>query len=152
MKKVLCVLASFLLISGISFAEFVGSSTYPTNQGFQGGNTSYSLSSIKDVMGMYDVQPTIGNMLNFYNPYALGSDIFSKQENVVVFPSGNWITNRMYYNSQKEEGYSIQNEPVSVDYIEKYTKLAETKVSISDKIIVYNLFDKIKNKETKEEK
>lgn len=66
MKKVLCVLASFLLISGISFAEFVGSSTYPTNQGFQGGNTSYSLSSIKDVMGMYDDQITMikGNIVN----------------------------------------------------------------------------------------
>lgn len=107
--------------------------------------------TISEVMGMYDVQPTIGNMFNFNNPFALGSDIFSKQENVVIFPSGNWITNRMYYNSQKEEGYSIQNEPVSVDYIEKYTKLAETKVSISDKIIVYNLFDKIKNKEIKED-
>ena len=29
------------------------------------------------------------------------------------------------------------------DYIEKYTKLADKKVSISDKIIVYNLFDKL---------
>ena len=108
--------------------------------------------TVSEVMGMYDVQPTIGNMFNFNNPYALGSDIFSKQENVVIFPSGNWITNRMYYNSQKEEGYSIQNEPVSVEYIEKYTSLAETKVSIADKIIVYNLFDKIEKKENKEEK
>ena len=108
--------------------------------------------TVSEVTGMYDAQPTLGNMFNFYNPYALGSDIFSKQENVVIFPSGNWITNRMYYNSQKEEGYSIQNEPVSVEYIEKYTTLAETKVAIADKIIVYNLFDKIKNLEIKEEK
>lgn len=58
MKKVLCVLAGLLLISGTSFAEFVGSSTYPANQGFQGGNSGYSLSSIKDVLGMYDDQIT----------------------------------------------------------------------------------------------
>ena len=102
---------------------------------------------VDEVMGMYDAQPTLGNMLNFNNPYALGGDIFSKQENVVIFPSGNWITNRMYYNSQKEEGYSITNDPVSIEYIEKYNNLAELKVSISDDIIVYNLFDKIKNLE-----
>ena len=94
-------------------------------------------------MGMYDVQPTLGNMFNFYNPYALGNDIFSVEENVVVFPDGNWVTDKMYYNSQKSEGYSIENEPLSIDYIEKYTKLADKKVSISDKIIVYNLFDKL---------
>lgn len=98
---------------------------------------------ISEPMGMYDVQPTIGNMFNFHNRYALGHDIFSIKENTIVFPDGNWLTNSMYYNSQKDEGYSINNEPVSVEYIENHTKDAETKVSISDKIIVYNLFDKI---------
>ena len=54
------------------------------------------------MMGMYDVMPTIGNMLGFYNKYALGHDIFeTKENNIVVFPNGNWITNKMYYNSQK---------------------------------------------------
>ena len=42
-------------------------------------------------MGMYDVMPTIGNMLGFYNKYALGHDIFeTKENNIVVFPNGNW--------------------------------------------------------------
>ena len=27
---------------------------------------------VKDVMGMYDVMPTLGNMLGFYNKYQLG--------------------------------------------------------------------------------
>lgn len=102
---------------------------------------------ITQAMGMYDVQPTLGNMFNFHNRYALGNDIFNTTENVVIFPDGNWLTNRMYYNSQKGEGFSIQNEPVSVEYIEKYTALAETKVSIADKIIVYDLFDKVKSLE-----
>ena len=100
---------------------------------------------ITEVMGMYDVMPTLGNMFDFYSPYALGHDIFSIDENVVVFPDGNWLTNKMYYNSQKEEGLLLQsNETVSADYISKYTKIAEEKVSVSDKIIVYDLIKKMK--------
>ena len=98
---------------------------------------------IDKVMGMYDVQPTLGNMFNFYNPFALGNDIFEVEENVVIFPDGNWITDKMYYNSQKSEGYSIENEPLSIEYIDKYSNVADKKVSISDEIIVYDLFDKL---------
>ena len=53
---------------------------------------------------MYDIAPTLGNMFGFKNPYALGNDIFSISNNMVVFPDGNGITNKMYYNSQKNEG------------------------------------------------
>ena len=49
-------------------------------------------------MGMYDVMPTLGNMFGFYNKYALGHDIFNHlDDNVVVFPTGNWLTNKVYY-------------------------------------------------------
>ena len=98
---------------------------------------------VNKVMGMYDVMPTLGNMFNFYNKYALGNDIFSIDENAVIFPDGNWLTDKMYYNSQKEEGLLLKpEEPVSVDYINKYTDMAEKKISISDKIIVYDLIKK----------
>ncbi|MBR6113205.1 MAG: sulfatase-like hydrolase/transferase [Bacilli bacterium] len=101
---------------------------------------------VTEVMGMYDVQPTLGNMFNFYNPYALGHDIFSTTDNVVVFPNGNWHTNKMYYNNQKDEGLSlIQNDTISSDYITKYIEYAQNRVSISDKIIVYDLFAKNKD-------
>ena len=107
-------------------------------------NNKFS-TEITEVMGMYDVMPTLGNMFDFYSPYALGHDIFSTTENVVIFPDGNWLTNKMYYNSQKEEGLLLQsNETVSADYIDKYNKIAEEKVSVSDKIIVYDLIRKTK--------
>jgi len=49
----------------------------------------------------------------------------------------------MYYNSQKEEGLLLQsNETVSADYIDKYNKTAEQAISVSDKIIVYDLIKK----------
>ena len=64
----------------------------------------YEPREIEQVMGMYDVQPTLGNMLGFENKYALGHDIFSipeDSENVVIFPNGNFITDTVYYDSQK---------------------------------------------------
>ncbi len=98
---------------------------------------------ITKVMGMYDVLPTLGNMMGFNSQYALGHDIFSIDENVVVFPDGNWLTDKMYYNHQKEEGKMLNDgETVSVDYIEKYNEYAEQVISISDSIIVYDLVEK----------
>ncbi len=102
----------------------------------------------KKIMGMYDVIPTLGNMFGFKSKYALGHDIFSIDENVVFFPDGNWLTDKMYYNQSKEEGKLLNpDDTVSVDYIQKYNKLADEAVSISDSIIVYDL---IKKEEAKE--
>ena len=97
---------------------------------------------ITKVMGMYDVLPTIGNMFDFKNEYALGHDIFSTNENIVVFPDGNWLTNKMYYNSQKEEGKPLTTEPVSVDYINEKNEYSQKILSVSDSIIVYDLIKK----------
>lgn len=99
---------------------------------------------VTKVMGMYDVLPTIGNMFDFYNPYALGHDIFSVDDNIVVFPDGNWLTDKMYYNSQKEEGKPLTDEPVSVDYINEKNEYTQELLSVSDSIIVYDLIKKSK--------
>ena len=61
-------------------------------------------------MGMYDVQPTLGNMFGFSNVYALGHDIFSvadNEENVVIFPNGNFVTDTVYYDSQKNTYFDL---------------------------------------------
>ncbi|MDD3392979.1 MAG: LTA synthase family protein [Bacilli bacterium] len=98
---------------------------------------------VDEVMGMIDVLPTLGNMLGISSDYALGHDIFSVEENVVVFPDGNWLTNKMYYNSQKQEGKLLNNdETVSIEYIEKYSQYAEKIVSVSNSIIIYDLIAK----------
>jgi len=108
---------------------------------------------INEVMGMYDCLPTLGNMFGFSSKYALGHDIFSTNENVVVFPDGDWLTNDMYYNSQKEEGRLLNvNEPVSTEYINKYTKYSDKIISVSNDIIVHDLIRKSKDiEEAKEE-
>lgn len=104
---------------------------------------------VTKVMGMYDVLPTLGNLFGFTSPYALGHDIFSVDENVVVFPDGNWLTNQIYYNHQKEEYLSLDPEvPVSTDYIEKYNQQAEDIISVSDAIIIYDLIKKSQESES----
>ena len=100
---------------------------------------------INEVMGMYDALPTLGNMFGFKSDYALGNDMFSIDENVVIFPDGNWLTNKMYYNNQKQEGLLLDpTSPVSVDYIQKYCKKSEEVLSVSNAIITYDLIRKTK--------
>ncbi len=98
---------------------------------------------IKEVMGMYDILPTLGNMLGISSEYALGNDMFSVDENVVVFPDGNWLTNKIYYNSQKQEWKLLNpNDVVSAEYINKYSSYAEKIVSVSNSVIIYDLIRK----------
>ena len=106
----------------------------------------------KNIMGMYDVVPTLGNMLGFSNKYALGHDIFNiKENNIVVFPNGNWVTNKMYYNSQKAEYFPLSEEAISEEEITKNTDYANELLDISNNIIIFDLLNKDKNKEEKGE-
>lgn len=96
---------------------------------------------IKNVMGMYDAMPTLGNMFGFYNKYALGHDIFDiKDENIVIFPYGDWVTNDMYYNSQKNESYILNNAVViGSEYIMEKCEYADKLLEVSNNILVYDL-------------
>ena len=93
-----------------------------------------------NVMGMYDVMPTLGNMFGFYNKYGLGHDIFNiKDKNIVVFPNGNWVTNDVYYNSQKGEYLSLNGKAISEDEIKKNNEYSTKLLDVSDQMIVFNL-------------
>ena len=104
---------------------------------------------VKNVMGMYDAMPTLGNMLGFSNKYALGHDIFNiKENNIVVFPNGNWVTNKVYYNAQKGQYLSLNNnEIIDKNYISENTKYAEDLLSVSNDMIVFDLVKKENEKE-----
>lgn len=107
---------------------------------------------ITTVMGMYDVMPTLGNMLGIYNKYALGHDMFSLKENdnIVVFPTGNWLTNKVYYNAQKVETYMIEDSILPEGYIEKNNTYAEELLNVSNSIIVYNLLSSVDENQKEE--
>ncbi len=105
---------------------------------------------VKKTTGMYDVLPTLGNMFNFSSKYALGHDIFSVDDNMVVFANGNWATDKIYYNSQKQEYMPLVNEAISTDYIENNTIKAEKMLTVSNDFITCNYINYEKN--LKEEK
>ncbi len=74
----------------------------------KGGEAGHKV--IDEVMGMYDCLPTLGNMFGFENKFALGRDIFSlndSEENLVIFPTGNFVTDTVYYNSQNDSYFDL---------------------------------------------
>lgn len=100
--------------------------------------------TINTAMGMYDVLPTLGNMLGIHNKYSLGSDIFNKEDdNLVVFPNGNFLTNYVYYNDSKNEYKPLKDIPLSEKYIEENKENADKIIEVSNNIIIYNYFGKI---------
>ncbi len=98
-------------------------------------------------MGMIDVLPTLGNMIGIHSDYALGKDIFSikDNDNTVTFIDGSFLTSKIYYNGPKGEIYSISNEPITENYIEKRTKHSSDLIEVSNDIISYNLITELKN-------
>lgn len=98
---------------------------------------------ITTVMGMYDVMPTLGNMFGFYNKYQLGKDIFqTKGDNIVVFPSGNFVTNKIYYNSQKTAYLSLKDTEITEEYVKECTSYADKLLKVSNSLIVFDLIKK----------
>ena len=95
-------------------------------------------------MGMIDIAPTILNMLGAKNEYALGHDIFNiKDNNVIAFPNGNFLSNVMYYNNSTGEYYVINNNTVIDDnYVNDTKDNVEKMLDVSNSIIVYDLLNK----------
>ena len=102
---------------------------------------------ITTAMGMYDASPTLANMLGVTPKYNLGNDIMNLTDNIVVFPNGNWLTNNIYYNSQKDQ-YKILNTNyiVNSDEITNNNEYASKRLGISNDIILYDL---IKNEQNR---
>ena len=96
--------------------------------------------TVSTAMGMIDVLPTLSNMLGLKPTYSLGNDIMNLDNNVVPFPNGNWLTNDIYYNSQKDE-YKVINPNAVIDSseIEKNNEICTLKLSVSNDIILYDL-------------
>ena len=107
--------------------------------------------TITNVTGMYNVMPTLGNMFGFYNKYALGNDIFNVlNNNIVIFPNGNWVTDRLYYNSQKSEYLSLVEDAITEEEITNNTEYTNKVLDVSNNIITFDLFNKEKNSTLKD--
>jgi phosphoglycerol transferase MdoB-like AlkP superfamily enzyme len=87
--------------------------------------------------------PTLANMMGFTCKYCLGNDIFTiKDDNIVVFPNGNFLTNKVYYNNTKGEYKVLSDVIIDEDYITKNKKYTENILNLSNNIIVHDLIRK----------
>lgn len=105
-------------------------------------------------MGMIDILPTIGNMININNYYSLGHDIFNiKNDNIVIFPNGSYVTNDYYYNNSSDKIYSLKSNIVIDDnIIEKNQQYSDEIISISNNVIKFDLINAIETKKEIERK
>ncbi len=112
---------------------------------------NYNL-NVNTPMGMIDVLPTLGNMIGIHSDYQLGKDIMNLKgdDNTVTFIDGSFLTSKVYYNSPKGEIYSINNEPITEEYIKERAKKSSDLIEVSNDIITYDFIKEIKNQ--KEEK
>ena len=94
--------------------------------------------------------PTLANMFGLKPKYALGNDLMNLENNVVSFPNGNWLTNDIYYNSNKDEYKVINpNAIIDKDTIARNNEITNKKLQVSNEIILYDL---IKNEEDRLER
>lgn len=95
---------------------------------------------VSTAAGMVDSMPTLANMLGLTPKYALGNDLMNLSNNLVSFPNGNWLTNDIYYNSNKDE-YKVKNIDAIIDKdtIIKNNEITSRRLQISNDIILYDL-------------
>ncbi len=102
------------------------------------------------MMGMYDVIPTLYNMLDIDYNYVLGHDIFNiKDDNIIIFPNGNFLTEKVYYNNSTGEHKTL-NGGVDEEYLNKYIDYTEKTIDVGNAIITYDLFNQNKRNDKKE--
>lgn len=112
---------------------------------------NYNL-NVNTPMGMIDVLPTLGNMIGIHSDYQLGKDIMNLKgdDNTVTFIDGSFLTSKVYYNSPRGEIYSINNEPITEEYIKERAKKSSDLIEVSNDIITYDFIKEIKNQKEEE--
>ena len=99
--------------------------------------------------GMIDALPTLANMFGVgNNDYQLGHDLFGGyDDNTVVFTDGSYLTEKIYYDGQSGEIYSIKGDAVDEEYISNHSIYADEVMDVSNDIITYDLIKDMKSKE-----
>lgn len=93
-----------------------------------------------------DVIPTLYNLFNISYDSRLfgGRDIFSKQEGLVIFGDGSWVSDGGRYYAG---GRFVPNEGVELsdDYFDRQNKRATTRMALTSEIFTTNYYEYISN-------
>ena len=104
---------------------------------------------VKTVTGMIDAYPILSNLFGVSGSrFQLGHDILgnNKSDNTVVFTDGSYVTNKVYYNGQNGEIYSVSGDAVDSQYVKNNSDYANEIIDISNDIITYDLIKEINNR------
>ena len=64
------------------------------------------------------------------------------EDNIVVFPNGNWVTNKVFYNAQKEAYLTLKNVEITEEYVQEMNQYADELLNVSNSLIVFDLIKK----------
>ena len=104
---------------------------------------------ITTVTGMIDAYPILENLFKLENnEFKLGHDVLGldSTDNTVTFTDSSYVTNKIYYNGQNGEIYSINGDVVDETYIRNNASYAGELIDVSNDIITYDLIKEIKEK------
>ena len=104
-------------------------------------NSAEESKVISKTTSTFDILPTVANLFGLdYDPrYYIGLDAFSKEEGVVIFTNGSWITDTALYDSTTNT-YKFFNGSMDQEYIEKINKKVNDKFYVSNKILTLDYF------------
>ena len=88
-------------------------------------NAGSESKEIETYSSTFDLVPTVANLFNLnYDPRLyVGTDIFSTDENTVIFTNGDWISTYGWYKASEETFYNFdESNPAPEKWIENQNK------------------------------
>ena len=107
---------------------------------------------VSTATGMIDAFPILANLFGVEtSKFQLGHDILgnSSADNTVAFIDSSYVTNKIYYNGQNGEFYSVSGDAVDSNYITDNSDYVDELIDVSNDIITYDLVKEIENKTEK---
>lgn len=107
---------------------------------------------VSTATGMIDAYPILANLFGVENShFQLGHDVLgsSSDDNTVAFIDSSYVTNKIYYNGQNGEFYSVNGDAVDSDYISSNSNHVDELIDVSNDIITYDLVKEIESKSKK---
>ena len=101
-------------------------------------NAATESKDIDTVSSTFDLIPTVANLFNInYDPRLyVGTDIFSTDENTVIFTNGDWISTYGWYKASESTFYNFDDSnPASEKWIENQNKKVSN--AFSTTLLIY---------------
>lgn len=100
---------------------------------------------VSKVSSTIDMAPTFANLfdLDYDTRLFMGNDIFSNEENFVIFQNGSWYSQKGYFSTADARFYPFDEaNSISSDEINRVNQIVKNKMSVSSLIYTHQYFNK----------